>query len=83
MLHRLKYESWLTYFAIFYVPIGLLLLLLRLCIGVQVLLLLLLVPDRFPWKRQVNYCSAVCNDVPILQGNAQGNVHYSWDSCIM
>ncbi|XP_065883334.1 lipid droplet-regulating VLDL assembly factor AUP1-like isoform X2 [Dysidea avara] len=48
---RLKYESWLTYFAIFYVPIGLLLLLLRLCIGVQVLLLLLLVPDRFPWKR--------------------------------
>ena len=45
-------NSWWIYCTIFYIPIGVLLLVVRICISLQAFLLLLLLPNEFPLKRQ-------------------------------
>ena len=53
LTYRIQRDCWWIYFTIFYIPIGLLLLVVRLCISLQAFLLLLLLPNEFPLKRQV------------------------------
>lgn len=50
---RLLKDAWWIYFTIFYIPIGVLLLVTRVCISIQAFLMLILIPNGFPFKRMM------------------------------
>ena len=76
---RLKKDAWWIYLTLFYVPIGVLLLVVRVCISIQAFLMLLVLPNNFPLRRQVRGYNNIATIYSYLQNHVKGDIFNTWN----